>query len=142
MKVVEPEFTVAEFMKGARWAYEIIIEAFEGDDLETLRKLLSREVYESFRSVVHDRQKKNYRVEASFIGIREAELISVRFDKMSEEAEITTRFTSELTSVVKRPDGTIVEGDPNVIKRQRDTWTFARVMGDQNPNWFLVATGE
>ncbi|MEM6389439.1 MAG: TIM44-like domain-containing protein, partial [Pseudomonadota bacterium] len=47
----------------------------------------------------------------------------------------------ELTSVVRDSDNEIVEGDPNEIKRQRDVWTFARVMGSDNPNWRLVATG-
>jgi len=39
-------------------------------------------------------------------------------------------------------DGDIVEGDPNEIKRQKDVWTFARMMGTDDPNWRLVATGE
>ena len=39
-------------------------------------------------------------------------------------------------------DGEIIEGNPNEIKRQRDVWTFSRKMGDDNPNWYLVATGE
>jgi predicted lipid-binding transport protein (Tim44 family) len=29
-----------------------------------------------------------------------------------------------------------------VIKRQKDIWTFARIMGSDNPNWELVATGD
>ncbi|MEM9270624.1 MAG: TIM44-like domain-containing protein, partial [Pseudomonadota bacterium] len=59
----------------------------------------------------------------------------------TKEAEITMRFVGELTSVVRNPDGEIVEGDPNEIKNQRDVWTFAREMGNDNPNWLLVATG-
>jgi len=36
----------------------------------------------------------------------------------------------------------VIEGDPNRVKQERDTWTFARVMGTDNPNWRLVATGD
>jgi len=43
---------------------------------------------------------------------------------------------------VKNTDGDVVEGNPNEIKRQRDVWTFARIMGSDDPNWQLVATGE
>ena len=142
MKVVEPDFSVSGFLEGSRHAYEIILMAFEEDDLDMLRSLLSDDVYDSFEAVVLDRQEKGLTVEASFIGVREAKLSDVRFDKKTEEAEITVRFVAELTSVVKLPDGSIVEGDPNTIKRQRDTWTFARIMGDEDPNWMLVATGE
>jgi predicted lipid-binding transport protein (Tim44 family) len=52
------------------------------------------------------------------------------------------RYLAEITSVVRDANGTVVEGTPNEIKRQRDTWTFARVMGSNDPNWQLVATGE
>jgi predicted lipid-binding transport protein (Tim44 family) len=43
--------------------------------------------------------------------------------------------------VVRNAEGEIVEGEPNKIKKQTDTWTFARKMGQDDPNWELVATG-
>ena len=46
----------------------------------------------------------------------------------------------ELTSVVRNPDGEVVEGDPTAIKRQRDVWTFSRKLGGDDPNWLLVET--
>ena len=64
------------------------------------------------------------------------------FNRDTNEGEVTVRFVGELTSVVKNSEGEIVEGNANEIKRQRDVWTFARVMGADNPNWQLVATGE
>ena len=36
------------------------------------------------------------------------------------------RFVGELTSVVRDPEGRIVEGAPNEIKQQTDVWTFTR----------------
>ena len=57
-------------------------------------------------------------------------------------AEITVRFSGELTSVVRNKAGDVVEGKPDEIKRQRDIWTFARAMGSDDPNWLLVATGD
>jgi predicted lipid-binding transport protein (Tim44 family) len=50
------------------------------------------------------------------------------------------RFVGELTSVVRNREGEIVEGDAKAIKRQKDTWVFARSMGGDDPNWQLVAT--
>jgi predicted lipid-binding transport protein (Tim44 family) len=43
---------------------------------------------------------------------------------------------------VRDNSGEIVEGDEKKVKRQKDTWTFARHMGSDDPNWQLVATGE
>jgi predicted lipid-binding transport protein (Tim44 family) len=47
-----------------------------------------------------------------------------------------------MTWVVRDHGGDIVDGDTNAIKRQKDVWTFARVMDSNDPNWRLVATGE
>ena len=64
------------------------------------------------------------------------------FDDANNEAEITMKFVGEITSCVKNAAGDVIEGDPAVIKRQKDIWTFARIMGSDNPNWELVATGD
>ena len=79
-------------------------------------------------------------IEAEFIGVRETTLTDVKFDKDTNQAEITMKFVGELTSVVRDRGGDIVEGSLKDIKRQKDTWTFARKMGTDDPNWLLVST--
>ncbi|MEZ5750514.1 MAG: Tim44/TimA family putative adaptor protein [Paracoccaceae bacterium] len=142
MKRIEPDFNVGEFLGGARGAYEMILMGFERGELDDLVPLLSRDVFDSFDEVVQIREREGLTVEATFIGVREVELISASFDKNTRNAEITVRFVGELTSVIRDRDGKIVEGDPNRIKQERDAWTFARTMGAENPNWRLVATGD
>lgn len=141
MKKIEPDFSVSEFAHGARAAYEMILMAYENGELDTLQQFLSPDVYETFSAAVFARADKGYTVDASFVGIRELKIIDAHFDTDSREADITVRFVGELTSVVRNPEGEIVEGDPSEIKRQKDEWTFSRVMGSDNPNWLLVATG-
>ena len=142
MKLSEPGFNVTEFVGGARQAYEMILMAFETGDLASVQPFLAEEVYEAFLAVVSDREDKGLRVEASFIGVRETSLVDAAYDRATDEAEITLRFVGELTSVVRDESGEIVEGDPNEIRKQRDVWTFARIMGSDDPNWKLVATGD
>jgi len=141
MKRIEPSFNVTEFMGGARGAYELILMAFEKGELATLKQFLSDDVYDSFAGVVESRAKEGLKIEANFIGVREVKLKDAEFDSTSNEGEITLKFVGELTSVVKDASGGIVEGNPNEVKRQKDVWTFARVMGSADPNWQLVATG-
>lgn len=140
MKKIEPGFSVTEFVHGARSAYEMILMAYERGDLKTLETFLAPEVYESFSAAVIDRADKGLTVEAEFVGLREVKLDGAEFDPASKEADITMRFTGELTSAVRDADGEIVEGDARSIKRQKDIWTFSRIMGSENPNWQLVAT--
>ena len=141
MKTVDESFNVGEFLKGARAAYEMILMAFEAGDLARIKPFLGEEVYESFAAVVEAREEKGLKIEANFVGVREIRLVDAEFDPGSREADITVRFVAELTSVVRDKSGEIVEGNPNEIKRQKDVWTFSRVMGSDNPNWLLVATG-
>ena len=131
-----------EFVSGARQAYEMILMAFENGDLSDVQPFLSEDVYEAFLAGISDREDKGLKVEANFIGVRETSLRSAEIDRDTNEGQITLRFVAELTSVVRDEEGTIVEGNPNEIKKQRDVWTFARKLGTGDPNWKLVATGD
>lgn len=142
MKTADASFNVGEFLSGARGAYEMILMAFERGDLASVRPFLAPEVYDAFAGVVEEREKAGLKVEATFVGLGEIGIREATFDRASGEAEITLRFTGELSYVVRDRAGDIVEGNPNEIKRQRDVWTFARTMGTPDPNWSLVATGE
>lgn len=141
MKMAEPGFSVGEFLEGARGAYEMILMAFERGDLTDVRGFLAEDVASAFQEVIDARADQGLSVEASFVGLREIELSEATFDRDTREAELTVRYVGELTSVVRDSEGRIVEGDPNAIRRQKDVWTFARVMGAEDPNWLLVATG-
>lgn len=142
MKRIEPDFSVGDFMGGGRQAYEMILMGFENGEMEEIKPFLSADVYDSFDSVVQARAEQGLTVEAQFVGLRKLELADAMFDEANNEAEITLRFMGELTSAVRDQDGELVEGDPNIIKKQKDVWTFARIMGSDDPNWQLVATGE
>lgn len=141
MKMAEPGFSVSEFLGGARAAYEMILMAFERGDAAELEPFLAEDVLETFVAVIDQRADQGLSIEANFVGVREVTLHDATFDRETGEAEITVKFVGELTSVVRDSDNEIVEGDPNEIKRQRDIWSFARIMGSDDPNWRLVATG-
>lgn len=142
MKKADPSFNVGEFLGGARGAYEMILMAFEKGDLASVLPFLSEDVYEAFSSVVDEREKNGYTVEAKFIGISHMGIKSATFDVATQEAEITMRYKSELTYQVRDAGGDVIEGNADEIKVQKDIWTFARDMNADDPNWRLVATGE
>ena len=142
MKGVDPSFNVSEFLQGARGAYEMILMAFEKGDLASVTPFISEDVFEAFETVVDDRIDKGLTVEATFVGISDLGLKDAEFDAETKEAELTVRFTGEMTYQVRDNAGDVVEGNANEIKRQKDVWTFARDMGTDDPNWRLVATGE
>jgi len=142
IKAEDENFTVSEFLLGARSAYEWILMSFEKNEIDEIRELLSEEVAEAFDAVVDQRVSQGLTIEAEFIGIREMKLVEATYSSKTKTAEISVSFVGEMTSVVKNSSGEIVEGGSKQIKRQKDTWTFSKDIKSSDPNWLLVATGE
>jgi len=142
MKADDRSFSVREFLRGSRGAYEMILSGFENGDLDDIKPLLSDDVFEAFADVVESRKSNGLKVNFKFIGISETTLVEAQYDKTTKQAEISIKFIAESTSAVYDSSGELIEGSPTDIKKQRDIWTFGRTMGTGDPNWFLVATGE
>ncbi len=142
MKRIEPSFSVSEFLQGARGAYEMILMGFEHGKMDEIRDFLSPEVQESFDQVIKAREEQGLSIDAEFVGLHQISLADAEFGQDTKSAEITVRYVSELISVVRDKNDNIVEGEPGQSKRQKDTWTFERTMGSDDPNWRLVATSD
>ena len=134
----DPGFNPKEFMAGADMAYEMIVNAFAQGDTKSLRSLLSKEVFDGFKSVIDDRESRGETVKSTFIGIDGSEVHSAAVK--SHEAHITIKFISQIVSATLDKDGVIIEGDDRDIARVKDIWTFARDTRSNDPNWKLVAT--
>lgn len=142
MKEAESSFSVGTFLQGARGAYEMILMGFERGELAEIKPFLADDVYDVFAQVVEAREKKGLKIEAEFVGIRELGIHDAEFHEASSTAEVSVKFVGDLTSIVRDNAGEIIEGKEGKVKTQKDIWTFERVMGENDPNWILVATGE
>ncbi len=142
MKKAEPAFTVGPFLEGARGAYEMILMAFDKGDLDRIKPFLGDEVATTFSAAIADRQDRGLTIASTFSGVRDLALTEATFDPVSKTAEVSVRFTGELSRTVRDKAGTVVEGSPTAIIRQREVWTFSRRMGTGDPNWQLTATGD
>ena len=140
MKRIEPSFNVTDFLAGARGAYEMIVMGYENGELSQIQPFLAEDIYESFVDGVAAREDQGLSIEANFIGVRELKLLDATLDPETNEAELTIRFVAELVSAVRNAEGEIIEGSTTDVKRQKDTWVFARAMGSDDPNWQLVST--
>lgn len=140
MQRAEPSFAVGPFLSGARQAYEMILTAFEKGDLTDVRAFLAPQVAEAFEGVIADRKARGISSEVQYLGTRETTLDGAAFDSASGTGEVSVRFVGELIAAHRDADGNVVDGDPKTARKQRDVWTFARRMGQDDPNWQLVAT--
>ena len=64
----------------------------------------------------------------------------LQIGNVTESVEVTA--TTPLLETETSATGTVVEGNATAIQRQRETWTFSRLMGAGDPNWQLTATSD
>ena len=140
MKEFDSDFSVNKFVSGAKMAYEMIIMAFENGDIEKLNSLLEKKVLKSFKSVIDKRKKNGFVVDAKFIGMRDIRIVDASFDNKTKIADVTLSFKSEISTVVMDKKGSIIEGHPDEIKKQKDTWVFTKNLSEESPIWFLKST--
>lgn len=131
-------FSVEEFSEGARYAFDMIVTSFANGDRDTLRPLLSDEVYENFAGAIDAREANEETMEMTLVGIRDADIIEANMD--GRVAFVTVKFVTEQIEVVRDKAGEPVSGDPGKVTTVTDIWTFARNTRSRNPNWTLVAT--
>ncbi|MBC8037256.1 MAG: Tim44 domain-containing protein [Rhizobiales bacterium] len=134
----DPNFTPKSFVDGAKLAYEMIVEGFARGDKGALKDLLSKDVFDGFATAIDARTAAGQTVESRFVGIDKAELTAIEL--AGKRASVTMKFVSEIISVTRAADGSVVEGDPTDIREITDVWTFERDIASRDPNWKLAAT--
>lgn len=134
----DPHFDGAEFMQGARQAYEMIVTAFAQGDRQTLRPLLAPDVYRDFAGAIDAREKAGERQETALVSLDDAVISGAAL--RGRMAEVSVTFQARLISVTKNADGAVVAGHPGMEEKVHEVWTFARDLGSSDPTWQLVGT--
>lgn len=129
-------FDPDEFLKGARGAYEMIVQAFADGDRQTLRRFLAQDVYERYEKAIEDREAKGLTQNTDIVRIVEVQIQDAELD--GRTAQVQVGFEAELSTVMQNAEGEVVEGDPARIRNARETWTFERDVKGRDPNWTLV----
>jgi len=113
------------FLEGAKKAFEIIITAFNQGDKNTLKGLVSKDVYNAFESAINDGTNNPNSQFYSLVvdGIDDARV---------ENGKITiaVNFISEQI---------LSDNDKDIVKN-KDTWVFEKPENSSNPAWILIST--
>lgn len=138
IQLADPSFEPAQFLQGARAAYEMIVTAFAAGDTSTLEPLLNEEVFRNFSAAIEERKRAGHTLETTLVAIKQAEIVEAEL--RGTMAEVTIRFVSELINATRDGEGNLVAGNPNAVDEVTDIWTFSRDTQSQDPNWFLIGT--
>jgi predicted lipid-binding transport protein (Tim44 family) len=138
IREADPGFDPAEFLQGARGAFEMIVAAFAAGDKAKLRPLLADEVYAPFSAAIEERNAARETLETRILALKRLDIVAA--DLVGTTARATLKLVSDQINVVRAHDGSIVDGDPDKPIEKTDFWTFARDTRSSDPNWLLVAT--
>jgi len=127
-----------EFLKGANIAYETIITNFSNGNINEIKYLLDKNVFNQFSDAIRERKSKGHTSETTFIGISSSKIKNQ--EQNNKFLEVTVDFVSEIISTIKNSEKKIISGNPDKIKKVYDTWKFKKDTTTSNPNWLLVDT--
>jgi predicted lipid-binding transport protein (Tim44 family) len=117
-------FSLETFLDGARQAYGLIVTAYGSGDIETLKPLVDRDVFEAYQAAMADRQASNAaRIEV--VRISEAKVVDAELKGIV--ASIDVAFSADLS-----------EGNDG-LRAADEIWTFERNIDARDPNWLLSA---
>ena len=123
----DPSFDVGHFLTGARKAYEMIVGAFSAGDRDTLRPLLTANVFNAYDQAITQR-------EAS--GAKGPELVRLKSADLGDAelagglARIAVKFEAELAEGV------------HGMRDTKERWTFERDTNSRDPNWRLAGVAQ
>jgi predicted lipid-binding transport protein (Tim44 family) len=120
-----PSFDHKAFLEGAKKAFEIIITAFNKGDKDTLKNLVSKDVYKAFESAIKDGSNNPNSQFYSLVidGIDDARVENGKIN-------ISVNFISEQ----------IMSDNEEDIVKNKDTWVFEKPENSNEPTWTLVST--
>jgi len=134
----DSSFDPAQFIEGARAAFEMIVAAFAKGDKAELRPLLSDEVFNRFAMAIDERVDAKETLETQIEKLDKVDIVEAGL--ADRTAQVTVKLVSNQINVTRAMDGSIVDGAPGQPVEKTDYWTFARDTRSTDPNWVLVAT--
>jgi predicted lipid-binding transport protein (Tim44 family) len=125
-KAADPGFDEQAFLKGARGAFAIVVNAFAAGDNAALQPLLSPEVFEQFSSAIRARAKGQEKEPSPLAAVNSATVSASAVEGTT--SMVTVKFVSDQKT-----------GKDGAAEEHVDFWTFSRNLKSRDPNWTLIA---
>lgn len=132
---VDPNFSKRDFIEGARLAYPMILEAFAEGDRDTLKGLLTPEVYVIYDDTITAREAEEQKQVTDLGRLVDAMLVGCEVEKNT--ARLSVEYEADIASAVLSSGGDVLAGDPDMLARIKEVWTFERALKSSDPTWRL-----
>ena len=137
--VTIPDFKKDSFISGAKKAFQVITQAFNNGDVETLKMLVSTSIFNKMQKIINQRKEEQITAETDFICFEKVDIVKASINDKNK-AQIAVEFVSEQVNLLRNKDNEIIEGDENYIQNITDVWTFEKKLDEKTLNWVLVST--
>lgn len=136
----DPSMTAEKFIKGARYAFEMIIKAHGQGERDTLKQLLSPGLYSNFDIDITNSENSNQIREITIVAVKECNIKSAALSNKNKVATIGVQFISEQIKVIKdKLSGEIIDGNPSKIILANEFWSFSKDISSDANIWKLIA---
>lgn len=128
-------FNEDKFLKGAENAVEMINDSFSNKDLETLKELLTAQVYNNFKKQIDELNNQGRILKSSLISF-----LSNKIDNIvvkNKNINIDVLLEMEQINFVEDKDGNIIMGSKKKIQKVKEKWTFEKKTGDKTNFWLI-----
>lgn len=126
------------FLNGAKSVFETTLKAFAAHDLQTLKPLLSDNVFIGFESSINDRKLQSQTLTTNLIAIDEVKILSAAM--FENFALVVVKISSRQINYISGASGQIILGKKDEINQLSDIWTFKKDVTDASPNWIVSNT--
>jgi len=140
ISAADPSFDITMFLKGAKGAYRMVLDAFWKGDLATLKELCDDDVYAGFAAAIDAREAAGHTLDNKLIRIEEDKIHSATLD--GSMARVAVLFVADIAAVTRDKDGNVIAGSLDDAVESRDVWTFSRNISSSGPDWLLDETDE
>lgn len=138
MRNIDRDFAPDDFITGARAAYEMVLEAFNKPDRDTLKMLLSDALYKEFDAHITESRKDGNVPQTILVAIKKSDITEAALKGTT--ATLTVDFVSEQIHLVRDSQGNVIEGNPSTHESVADRWVFTRNLANTDPNWKIIET--
>ena len=138
IQAADRNFTISNFLHGARTVYQMVLESFWSGDRETLKSYLSQDIYDQFEGAIAAREKAEHILENKILDIVKIDIVNASLK--NKVAEISVHFKAEIIAVTRDKDGNAIDGNMSDATILNDKWTFTHDTMSSDPSWLLVAT--
>lgn len=134
---VDKNFSAEKFLSGAKKAFEMIVEAFNKGDVETLKNLVDAKILKKFTAAIEGYKARGEKIEQTLVGFKEVKILNASLE--GTKAKITVEFETEQAKMVTNAEGEVIEGDAVMISTVIDIWEFQRDLKAKSPDWLLIS---